>query len=59
MLREKENQLEKRLQQIKKSEKKPHWKKFEAQMITFPTLSENNVENICFGNYRLNLDNQV
>ncbi len=50
MLRDKENQLEKRLQQIDKREKKPQWKKFEAQMITFPTLSENDVENICFGN---------
>ena len=54
MLRDKENQLEKRLQQIDRSEKKTHWKKFDAQMISFPTLSQYDVENICFGNYRLN-----
>jgi restriction endonuclease S subunit len=49
MLRDRENKLEKRLQQIERSEKKSHWKKVEAQMITFPALSENDVENICFG----------
>ena len=49
MLRDRENKLEKRLQQIERSENKSHWKKFDAQTITFPTLSENDVENICFG----------
>ena len=54
-LRDKQNKLEKRLQQINRSENKPQWKKFEAKMITFPILSKNDVEDICFGIYSVNI----
>ena len=50
MLRDKENQLQKRLQEINDSSNKPQWKKYNAQMVNFPILSEDDVKNLCFSN---------
>jgi hypothetical protein len=50
MLRDRENQLQKRLEAMKESNNKPQWKKYDAQMVVFPILSEEDVQNICFGN---------
>ena len=58
MLHDKENQLQKRLQEINDSNNKPQWKKYDAQMVNFPILSEDNVQTLCFGNVSLfNSDN--
>ena len=53
MLRDKENQLQKRLQEINDSSNKPQWKKYGAQMVNFPILSEDDVQKLCFGNVSL------
>ena len=58
-LRDKENQLQSRLDQLNASDKRPSWKKCNATMISFPTLSEQDVLNICFGNYHLILHNSI
>ena len=52
-LPDKENQLKGRLGQLNASDKRPSWKKCNATMISFPTLSEQDVLNICSGNYHL------
>lgn len=43
------NQLQKRLEQMASSKKKPQWKKYDATMVLFPELSEEDVRDICFG----------
>lgn len=43
------NQLQKRLEGMISSKKKPQWKKYDATMVLFPELSEEDVRNICFG----------
>ena len=48
-LRDKENQLEQRLQELNLSKNRPQWKKYDAQMVNFPILTEEDVQNICFG----------
>ena len=53
MLCDKENQLQNRLQEINDSSNKPQWKKYDAQMVNFPILSEDEVQNLCFGNVSL------
>ena len=58
-LRDKENQLQSRLDQLNASDKRPSWKKCDATMISFPTLSEQDVLNICFGNYHLIIHNSI
>ncbi len=50
MLHDQENQLQQRLQQINEGKNKVHWKKYDAKMVIFPTLTEEDVQNICFGN---------
>ena len=50
MLRDKQNQLQQRLERINQNKNKPHWKKYDAQMVIFPTLTAEDVQNICFGN---------
>ncbi|CAF1656155.1 unnamed protein product [Adineta ricciae] len=52
-LRDKENQLEQRLQQINQTKNRPQWKKYDAQMVNFPTLTEEDVQHICFGTYQI------
>ena len=59
MLRDKENQLKKRLEQMNESKNKPQWKKYDAQMVTFPMLSEEDVQNICFGNWQLSIQDNI
>ena len=49
MLLDKGNQLQTRLARMAQGNKKPQWKKNDAQMVIFPTLSEHDVRNICFG----------
>ena len=49
LLLEQGNQLQSRLARMAQSNKKPQWKKYDAQMVVFPTLSEDDVRNICFG----------
>ncbi len=56
MLRDRENQLQQRLERINQDKNKPHWKKYDAKMIHFPTLNEEDVQNICFGNYYFHFD---
>jgi hypothetical protein len=51
MLRDKENRLQRRLRQMNGGNNKPQWKKYDAQLVIFPTLSEQDERNICFGNY--------
>jgi hypothetical protein len=51
ILRDKENRLQRRLEQMNSGDRKPQWKKYDAQLVIFPTLSEQDVRNICFGNY--------
>ena len=52
-LRDKENRLEKHLREINESPQRPQWKKYDARMVTFPILSEDDVRNICLGQWRL------
>ena len=49
MLLDEGNHLQTRLERLAQSNKKPQWKKYDAQMVVFPTLSEQDVRNICFG----------
>ena len=51
-----ENQPQQRLERINQNKNKPHWKKYDAQMINFPTLTEEDVQNICFGNWYIGVD---
>lgn len=51
MLRDKQNLLQQRLEQMNHNTRKPQWKKYDARMVNFPTLTEEDVRNICFGNY--------
>ena len=44
----KENELEKRLIQISNDENM-HWKKYDSRMCIFPSLTEEDVRNICCG----------
>lgn len=45
------NQLQKRLELMASSKNKPKWKKYDATMVLFPELSEEDVRNICFGEF--------
>lgn len=45
------NQLQKRLELMASNKKKPQWKKYDAAMVIFPELSEEDVRNMCFGKY--------
>ena len=58
-LRDKENELQSRLDQLNASDKRPSWKKCGAKMISFPTLSEQGVLNIYCGNYHLIIHNSI
>ena len=49
MLRDKQNQLQNRLERINQNVQKPCWKKYDAKLVNFPTLTEVDVQNICFG----------
>ena len=53
MFRDKENQLHQWLERIIKNKNKPHWKKYDAHMVNSPTLIEEDVQNIYFGNYQI------
>jgi hypothetical protein len=44
----KENELERRLIQIS-NDKNMHWKKYDSRMCIFPSLTEEDVRNICCG----------
>ena len=48
-VRDRENQLQQRLERINRNKNKPHWKKYDAKTVIFPTLTEEDVEDICFG----------
>ena len=58
-LRDKENQLQSRLDQLTARDERPSSKKCDATMISFPTLSEQDVLNTCFGNYHLITHNSI
>jgi hypothetical protein len=45
-----QNQLQERLEKLDK-ERKLVWKKYDAQMCIFPSLTEDEVRNICFGEF--------
>ena len=48
-IRDKSNRLQQRLEEMASAAKKPQWKKYDARMVIFPTLSAEDVRNICFG----------
>jgi hypothetical protein len=49
LLLNKENQLKKRLERLSIGRNKPQWRKYDARMVIFPNLSDQDVRNICFG----------
>lgn len=49
-LRDRCNDLQVRLERMSAAARKPQWKKYDAKMVIFPDLTEEDVRNICFGN---------
>jgi hypothetical protein len=43
MLRDRENELQKRLERMQNGKKKPQWKKYDTEMVCFPILDEEDV----------------
>jgi hypothetical protein len=53
MLRDRENELQKRLERMENGREKPQWKKYDDEMVCFPILDEEDMQNIRFGNFIL------
>ena len=59
LLRDKQNMLQHRLEEMNMSKTKATWKKYDARTMNFPVLSVQNVQNICLGKYLLMMNRNI